>query len=325
MDARQLNAVLAVVDHGSFTAAADELHVSQPALSQTVRALETELGTQLFHRIGRRVALTAAGEALVPAARQVVRGIETARARVADVVGLAHGYLDIVALPTLAVEPTARLVGAFREAHPGVTVRLAGPEDTREVMAMLADGRAELGIADVADATGTAGTAAGTAGTAARAGTTAGTTARTAGTARTPGPDGLVAIALGKDEFSAVCPPGTTFGRARRLTPRHLAGAPLVVTPPGTSTRRLADQVFAGSGIEPVIAVQTAQREALLPLVLAGAGTTFLPGPLAAAARQQGAAVFELAPRLVRRIALFHRDGPLSPAAAAFVALTKYR
>ncbi|HZQ26771.1 MAG TPA: LysR substrate-binding domain-containing protein [Acidimicrobiales bacterium] len=294
MDARQLNAVLAVVDTGSFTTAADELHVSQPALSQTVRVLEAELGTLLFHRLGRRVVLTAAGEALVPAARSVVRGIETARARVAAVVGLAHGYLDVVALPTLAVEPTARLVGGFREAHPGITVRLAEPEDTREVMAMLTDGRAELGIADHE-------------------------------TAGAGAPDGLVAIRLGKDEFSAVCPPGTTFGRARRLAPHHLAGTPLVVTPPGTSTRRLADRAFEGSGIEPVIAVETAQREALLPLVLAGAGTTFLPSPLAEAARRQGAAVFELVPRLVRGIALFHRDGPLSPAAAAFVELARRR
>jgi DNA-binding transcriptional LysR family regulator len=286
VDVRQLVVVLAIVDHGTFTKAAAALHVSQPALSQTVRALEAELGTPLFHRMARRVVLTPAGEALLPAARQVVRGIETVKARVNEVIGLQGGHLDLVALPTLAVEPTARLVGRFVSTHPGVTLRLSEPEDTSALIRLVEVGECEVGIADLNDA-----------------------------------PAGLIVHDLGEDRFRAVCPPGTTFGRTRTLTAQHLAGIPLVVTPPGTSARRLVDQAFAGTGVEPVIAVQTAQREALLPLVLAGAGTTLLPTPLALAARRQGAAVFALDPPLTRPIALFHRDGPLSPAAAAFVAL----
>ena len=63
MDLRRLRLFLAVVDGGGMTRAAEAEHVSQPSVSQAIRELETELGTPLFHRVGRRVVLTAAGEA----------------------------------------------------------------------------------------------------------------------------------------------------------------------------------------------------------------------------------------------------------------------
>ncbi len=129
MDLRQLAIVVAVVDEGGFTSAADALEVSQPTVSQAVRALEVELGVELFLRSGRTVRLTAAGEALLEPARQALRDAATARAAVAEVAGLTAGHLDLVCLPTLAVAPTAELIGRFRRAHPGVTVRLAEPDD----------------------------------------------------------------------------------------------------------------------------------------------------------------------------------------------------
>src|SRR5947209_15167355 len=125
MDSRRLSAFLAVVDAGTVTAAAATLHVSQPALSQTIRQLEGEVGTPLFHRIGRGLVLTATGEALVGPARQVVRDVDVASRAVADVSDPAGGVLDLVVLPTLAVDPAAALVGALRRVRPNVMVRLA--------------------------------------------------------------------------------------------------------------------------------------------------------------------------------------------------------
>ncbi|HEX7444314.1 MAG TPA: LysR family transcriptional regulator, partial [Acidimicrobiales bacterium] len=72
MDLRQLAAVVAVVDHGGFTRAAEMIPISQPALSQGIRSLERELGTPLFHRHGRDITLTSAGEAFLGPARQLV-------------------------------------------------------------------------------------------------------------------------------------------------------------------------------------------------------------------------------------------------------------
>src|SRR3954454_16136903 len=105
MELRQLEYVLAVVDEGGFTRAADASHVSQPSLSQGIRSLERELGVELFHRLGRSVRLTAAGEALLDPARQIMRQVETIKAAAAQVAGTSAGHLDLVALPTLAVDP----------------------------------------------------------------------------------------------------------------------------------------------------------------------------------------------------------------------------
>jgi DNA-binding transcriptional LysR family regulator len=289
MDLRQVEYVLAVADEGGFTRAARAVHVAQPSLSQAVRSLENELGTELFWRLGRRVALTPAGEAFVSAARHVVRGMTSLRASVEAVTELHTGHLDVVSLPTLVVEPLAPLIGAFRRAYPGITVRVAEPDDAAAAAALVLDGTCELGLAEL------------------------------------PVHGALEARSLGVQQLLAVCPPGTSLGGRRRLPVARLAEMPLVATPQGTSTRNLVDAALASEAIAPQIAVETQQREAILPLVLAGAGTCFLPRSLAEAAARLGAVVAELNPPLRREIGLIHRHGPLSPAGQAFVDMLESR
>src|SRR3954451_5489165 len=98
MDVRQLAYVVAVADHGGFTSAAAALGITQPSLSQGVRALENELGTELFVQAGRNVRLTTAGEAVLGPARQAVRDLEPAMLAVDAVRGLEAGRLDLVTL-----------------------------------------------------------------------------------------------------------------------------------------------------------------------------------------------------------------------------------
>jgi len=281
MDVRRLRLFLAVVDGGGMTRAAEAEHVSQPSVSQAVRELETELGTPLFHRVGRRVVLTAAGEALVEPARQVLRDVETGRAAVEAVAGLTAGRLDLVALPTLAADPVAPLVGAFRVRHPGIDIALADPADAADVVELVASGQCELGI--------------------------------TAEPVRMPG---LTSHALVHQDLLAVLPPGANASHTMAVS--TLAQFPLVTAPAGTTTRRQLEDAFAQAGVRPRIAVVTEQREAILPLVLAGAGATLFPRPLAEQAAALGAVVVALRPRLSRPVHLFHRGGPLSPAASAF-------
>ena len=152
MDIRRLTYFLAVVDHGGFTAAADEVDVSQPALSLAVKELERELGVALLDRVGRRVQLTAAGGALVGPARQALRDVETGRAAVAAVAGVRAGTLSLASLPTLTADPLAELVGRYRRRYPGVDVDLAAPEDTSDLVAMVRDGRCEAGVTEAAEA-----------------------------------------------------------------------------------------------------------------------------------------------------------------------------
>lgn len=282
MDLRRLRLFLAVVDRGGFTRAAEAELVSQPSVSQAVRELESELGTRLFHRVGRTVVLTPAGEALVAPARQTLRDVETAQAAVAAVVGLEGGRLDLCSLPTLAVDPLAPLVGAFRLAHPAVGVTLADPDDAREVESLVAGATCEVGL-----------------------------------TVEEPSDPALRSHRLAEQDLLAVYPPGSEVGSSTTFS--ELVRFPLVTGLPGTSTRRQLDEATAAAGVTPEIAVVTAQREAIVPLVLAGAGATMLPAPLADSARRLGALVVPFERRVRRRVLLVHRYGPRSPAADAFL------
>jgi DNA-binding transcriptional LysR family regulator len=87
-----------------------------------------------------------------------------------------------------------------------------------------------------------------------------------------------VATELAVQEIFAICPPGTRLSKHGTLVVERLAEGPLVTTLSGTSTRRLADQALASGAIETRVAVETGQHEAILPLVLAGGGTSFVAG-----------------------------------------------
>jgi LysR family carnitine catabolism transcriptional activator len=290
MEFRQVEYALAVAEVGSFTRAAESLHVTQPSLSAGIAGLERELGIRLFDRIGRRVALSSAGEAFLEPARQLIRDARNVRASVASVRGLQSGHLDVVALPTLAVDPLVQLIGAFRRLYPGVVVRVFEPESADEVLRLVRSGPAEIGFAEL------------------------------------PVPEaGLVVTPLFVQEIVAVWPPGTTLpSGAKRYALRRLAGVPIVTTPAGTSTRRLIDEAFSAIGVEPTLAVETGQREAILPLVAAGAGTTFLPE--AVVRRAEGPFVTRrLDPPITRKIGIAVRTGPMSPGAARFVEIARAR
>ena len=288
MDLRQVEYVLAVVDRGSFTRAAAYMEISQPSLSDGIRRLEAELDVRLFDRLGRSVELTDAGHAFVGPARQLLRDRDAVIESVAGVRGLRSGTLDIVSLSTLAADPLGRLVGRFRAAYAGIVVHIAAPDDLGAVDAMVLDGRCELGLTELP-----------------------------------PRREELVSVSLERQEIVAVCPPGTRLPVPGRLPVAKLRDMPLVTTPRGLSTRDLLDRALAAAGVEPLIAVETSQREAIAPLVLAGAGTSFLPAGLAKSVGAQGAVVARLVPPLTRTVGLVHRAAPLSPAARAFVELAR--
>lgn len=230
MDERRLRYFLTVAEEGSVTRAAERLHLAQPSLSQALRAFERELGTELFHRVGRGLRLSAAGAALVGPARQILRATDDARSTISGVVELRTGTLELAALATLAVDPMAGLIGRFREQYPGVQVRMLEPEN--------ADGARQLVTAGVCELAA----------------------------AHLPVPGGEIkAHALGEQELQFVLPAELAPSGGRALTARELARTPLVVSPPGTSTRMLLEQALDDVGVIPQIAVETAARRGNRP------------------------------------------------------------
>ncbi|MCB0999777.1 MAG: LysR family transcriptional regulator [Acidimicrobiales bacterium] len=301
MELRQVAYFLAVVDHGGFGRAATALRVAQPSLSEGIRRLEADLGVALFERRGREVRLTHAGVDALGPARAMLRDAEHVRRAVDRHGELLTGVLDLVALPSLADHPVARLIGRFRVLAPSVSVRVATPASALELERMLLDGRCEVGI-----------------------------TERSEG-ARGRGIDQL---AFGTQELLAVFPPPqrdagspdpvgvARAGRARvTVSLDELAAAPLVLSPVGTSVRDHVDRALHSIGAAATVVVETNQREAIVPLVLAGAGATVLPAPVADVAAASGAIVRRFRPRMRRDLVVAVGPGRRSPAAAAFVAM----
>ena len=146
MDRRQLTHFLAVAHAGSLTRAAAHLRIAQPSLSHSIRALETELGTQLFERLGRGVALTPAGEALVEPAARTLRAFEIAASTVRSVDNDEFGTLRIIGSTLWALTPLVPLVTEFRRLMPNVRVSVSDPEHRDDVLEQVRTGRVDLGL-----------------------------------------------------------------------------------------------------------------------------------------------------------------------------------
>ena len=290
MDVRQLRQFLAVVDHGTVHRAAEHLFVAQPSVTQTIRGLESELGTQLFIRRGRGLVLSPSGAALVEPAREVVRALDVARETVAAVDGLRGGQLRIASMPSQVVSPLTGLVASFVERYPGVQVTIraaARPGDVRET---LRRGVAEVGVV------------------------------ATAGPAEAL--SDLDRLRLETQSFLLVARDDVQLPSSHDvLSISDLRGLPLVAGQPGTGMRRVADAIIAATDCRIVVEIE--HREGLLPLVLSGVGAAVVADSWRPLADAVGLQVRRLAVEDELDVALVWQRHRLSPAAAAFVALAE--
>lgn len=146
LELRHLRYLLAVAEHGNFTRAAEELHISQPTLSQQVRQLERTLGVQLLDRTGRTVRPTDAGEAYLHHARRALRDLAAAERAVHDVHDLSRGHLRLGVTPTFTAYLVGPLTAGLHTRHPGITLSVTEAPQDRIESALLADD-IDLGIA----------------------------------------------------------------------------------------------------------------------------------------------------------------------------------
>jgi len=146
MELRHLRYFLAVADAMSFTAAAERLHVAQPALSQQIRALERELGVTLIERGARTRALTEAGIRFAARARRILLEAETASEEMAGFGSGRHGTVRFgSALQSLTEGRVAALLAGFHRANPGLRVAFREAH-TRPLLRELAHGRLDLAL-----------------------------------------------------------------------------------------------------------------------------------------------------------------------------------
>lgn len=145
MELYQLGYFIEIARQRSFTRAAGRLHMAQPALSQQMKNLETELGTPLFNRGRKEVQLTAAGKAFLPRAEGLLTQAEAAKAIVSDVAHLRGGKLTIAAIPSVSASLLPEVIQIFSQQHDQVALHLI--EDSSERVAdCVESGRADIGF-----------------------------------------------------------------------------------------------------------------------------------------------------------------------------------
>lgn len=143
---RQLQYLVTVVDEGSFTRAAEALHVTQPALSHHIRALERAAGAPLLERLPRAVGLTPAGRAMLPHARAALSDAARAASAVRQAAGLTAGELRLATVYSISIGVLPPALRAWSRRYPGIDVRLFEHRHAAELAEAMTAGQADLAI-----------------------------------------------------------------------------------------------------------------------------------------------------------------------------------
>lgn len=282
---RHLRYFLAVVDEGGVHSAAEKLFVSQPSVSQAIHTLQSELGVELFERVGRRLRLTAAGEALIPPARQVIHWLRLSRAHVEAVAGLQTGDLTIATMPSQAVDPIAETIHTFTDTHPMIRISIRAAGTPEEVFHDVRTGTVELGVAAVI---------------------------------RMPPAEGLRIHPVARQGFIVLSTKAAGLPSRGSVMYQELEGHRLIAGQPGTGMRLVADEVVARNNLTRIV-VETQHREAILPMVLNRTGIAIMAAPWRSLALKAGLVVHDMDTEAHLEVMLVRRDTALSPAALAFL------
>ena len=283
MTLRQLQYLVTVVDEGSFARAAPALYVSQPTLSQQIRALEAEIGGPLLERLARGVRPTPAGEALLPATRAALAATERARRSARMVLELEAGELEIATVGTVALGLLPPVLRRWRTRHRGLVVRVHEHRDAPTLAQAVAEGSADMGIGP-----------------------------------RPPEWSGPLE-SLGWEEFVVILPPGDPLRRGdASVALAALAEREWVLFEREHALGQLVERLCAAEGFTPRAAVRSAQIAGVAALAAAGLGPALVPwnivtGPSRNAARS-------LDPPRARELCAFTRSG-WSPLARALLDL----
>ena len=145
MEVAQLRALVAIQQEGTFTKAAERLHLSQSALSQQIKALEQELGAPLFERRGRRITITAVGELTLARATQVLLQLEQLHVDIGELLALHQGQVRIGTSDTICLYLLPEVIQTFRQTYPQIEIHLTN-RPSQEVVSLLHAGAIDFGI-----------------------------------------------------------------------------------------------------------------------------------------------------------------------------------
>ena len=288
---QQLRAFEAVARLGSVTAAAAELHVTQPTVSVQLRELSAAVGEPLFEPAGRKLRLTQAGEALQQTVGELTSCWARFDARLAEIHGLLRGRLRLAAVTT-AEYFVPDLVGPFAAAHPGVEIEIA-VENRDRVIERLGRAQDDLAVMMLP-----------------------------------PSELPLERVPFLDNPLVVIAPAGHRLA-GRRVRLDQLAGERWLMREPGSGTRRVAEEHFAAKVFEPNVAMSVGSNEAIKHAVAAGLGVAVVSQLVVQPASADlaglappGLTVLQVAGFPIRRrwSVVWRRDQALTAAARRFVA-----
>lgn len=280
---RQIQAFLAVAELGTFTKAAERLHMAQPALSQLVRELEQALGIRLFDRTTRRVELTEGGREFQGASAKIVHDLDLAIQNANDLAERRRGKITVAAPPLLAAAILPEAIAEMRERFPGVQVAVLDAR-TDTIVEAVRTNRVDCGLGTFAAIE-----------------------------------DGIERIPMARDQLMLFCSPGSRFADAS-VDWRELQSEPLITLTRDSGIRLLVEVAYETVGIPLVPAYEVSQITTALALVEARLGVAVLPTYARAAAPHRRVLARPLAnPAIARDIVLIRPSGrSVSPALATF-------
>ncbi len=246
MDLRQLEIIRAIADTGSFTAAGEKLHVSQSAISRQILLLEEELGEPVFHRIGRRIRITAAGESLLQLSHRVFRDLQETVSSISDKRESLSGTMRLVGGMTVCLYVFPALLAEVRRVHPHLDLKVTVGSAERSI-AMLRSGLGDLGMITLpVEATD------------------------------------LVSVPVLEEELLLVTYPAHPLARKKSIVPADLHKQDFVLFETGSITRRLVESFFTRERVEPEIIMETENVEIIKAMVRSGLGISIIPSVAAA-------------------------------------------
>jgi len=285
----QLVSFAAVAQQQSFRRAAEQLHVSQSALSVHVQHIEAALGVKLFVRDTRSMALTPEGERLYGAVDVAGNTLARVIRQLKDEAALRAGSVSVAVLPSLAATFMPQAMRRFRERHPGIEVRMCDVDSQRAHEKLV---NAEVDIAVVS---------------------------------RRERSEGVDFTALFEDELVVVVPDALPELAGRKtLAPKQLAAYPLLLNPRGVDLREIIEERFRSAGLAVEPAQELTGTYPLVSLVRLGLGVSIQPRVALHGVSLEGCRLVEFRPATVREIGLLLlKDAPHSPATLAFMECLK--
>jgi DNA-binding transcriptional LysR family regulator len=241
MDLRQLEILRAIAETGSFTAAGERLHLSQSAVSRQILLLEDEFNEPLFLRFGRRIQITATGEALLQLSHRLFADIRETCSSILERQKTLSGTLRLVGGMTVCLYVFPKLLKEYRRRHPDVEIKVTtGP--TRRLVRRLRSGAADLGLLTLPleDAS-------------------------------------LTTVPVIREELLLVMPVGHQLARRRQVEPSALVRQPFVLFEGGSNTRRVIDEFFVREQIQPRVVTETENVEIIKSMVGTGLGISIVP------------------------------------------------